>query len=145
MRMVNIKCQSLYLQAKNPSNDWIGDWVGPIGGMDVLEYIYIFCPCRDSDLGSLVFINPLTPELNTSAQRCLTIFLVGILFLEPCISLIRGVWRSEIPTHHVTRHNTPIHNILSTAPQLSISQKAVGTLPEDGNVMPNHVGDTIHN
>src|SRR5215510_8849182 len=42
--------------------------------------------------------------------------------------------------HHVTRHNTPIHNILSTAHQLSISQKALGTLPEDGNVMPKHVG-----
>jgi hypothetical protein len=26
---------------------------------------------------------------------------------------------------------------------LSISQKALGTLPEDGNVMPKHVGDTI--
>jgi hypothetical protein len=48
-------------------------------------------------------------------------------------------------THHVTRHNTPIHNILSTAPQLSISQKALGTLPEDGNVMLKHVGATIHN
>jgi hypothetical protein len=47
--------------------------------------------------------------------------------------------------HHYTRHNTPIHNIISTAPQLSISQKAIGTLPEDGNVMPKHVGDTIHN
>jgi hypothetical protein len=46
--------------------------------------------------------------------------------------------------HHVTRHNTPIHNILSTAAQLSISQKALGTLPEDGNVMPKHVGATIH-
>jgi hypothetical protein len=29
--------------------------------------------------------------------------------------------------------------------QLSISQKAIGTLPEDGNVMPKHVGATIHN
>jgi hypothetical protein len=48
-------------------------------------------------------------------------------------------------THHVTRHNAPIHNILSTAPQLSISQKPLGTLPEDGNVMPKHVGATIHN
>jgi hypothetical protein len=48
-------------------------------------------------------------------------------------------------THHVIRHNTPIHNILSTAPQLSISQKALGTLPEDGNVIPKHVGTTIHN
>src|SRR5215510_14426490 len=38
-------------------------------------------------------------------------------------------------THHVTRHYTSIHNILSTAPQLSISQKAIGTLPEDGNVL----------
>src|SRR5215475_12454289 len=38
-----------------------------------------------------------------------------------------------------------IHNILSTAPQLSISQKAIGTLPEDGNVMPKHVRATIYN
>jgi hypothetical protein len=45
----------------------------------------------------------------------------------------------EIATHHVTRHNTPIHTILSTAPQLSINQKALGKLPEDGNVMPKHV------
>jgi hypothetical protein len=27
---------------------------------------------------------------------------------------------------------------------LSISQKALGTLPQDGNVMPKHVGATIH-
>jgi hypothetical protein len=47
--------------------------------------------------------------------------------------------------HHVTRRNTPIHIILSTAPQLSVSQKALGTLPEDDNVMPKHVGATIHN
>jgi hypothetical protein len=44
-----------------------------------------------------------------------------------------------------TKNNTPIQNILSTAPQLGISQKALGTLPEDGNVMPKHVGTTIHN
>jgi hypothetical protein len=47
--------------------------------------------------------------------------------------------------HHVTRNNTPIHNILMTAPQLSISQKALGTLPDNGNIMPKHVGATIHN
>jgi hypothetical protein len=47
--------------------------------------------------------------------------------------------------HHVTKHNTPIHNILSTAPQLSVSQKALRTLPENGNVMPKHVGAIIHN
>jgi hypothetical protein len=40
---------------------------------------------------------------------------------------------------------TPIHNILPTAPQLEISQKALGKLPEDGNVMPKHVGATVHN
>jgi hypothetical protein len=28
---------------------------------------------------------------------------------------------------------------------LSISQKALGTLPEDGNVMPKYVGATTHN
>jgi hypothetical protein len=50
-----------------------------------------------------------------------------------------------VHAHHVTKHITPIHNILSTAPQLSISQKPLGTLPEDSNVMPIHVGTTIHN
>jgi hypothetical protein len=44
-----------------------------------------------------------------------------------------------------SKHNTPIHNIISTAPQWSISQKALETLPDDGNVMPKHVGATIHN
>ena len=47
--------------------------------------------------------------------------------------------------HHVTRHNTPIHNILSTASHLKITQKALETLPEDGNVMPKHAEATIHN
>jgi hypothetical protein len=54
-------------------------------------------------------------------------------------------WRSQFATHRATRHNTSIDNILSTAPQLSISQKALGTLTEDGNVMPKYVGATIHN
>jgi hypothetical protein len=36
-------------------------------------------------------INPLTPKLNPSAQRCLKrFFLLGIFLLEPCISLIYG-------------------------------------------------------
>jgi hypothetical protein len=37
------------------------------------------------------------------------------------------------------------HTILTPATQLSISQKTPGTLPEDGNAMPKHVGATIHN
>jgi hypothetical protein len=44
-----------------------------------------------------------------------------------------------------TKHNTPVHNILSTAPQLSISSKALGKLPKDGNVTPKHVGAIVHN
>jgi hypothetical protein len=51
----------------------------------------------------------------------------------------------SVRAHHVTRHNTPIHNILSTAPDLSISQKGLGTFPEDGNVMPKHVVAITHN
>jgi hypothetical protein len=58
----------------------------------------------------------------------------------------RVVSRDVVCTaHHVSRHNMPICNILSTAPQLSNSQKALGTLPDDVNVMPKHVGATIHN
>jgi hypothetical protein len=95
----------------------------------------------DIDL-SLQNINPLTPELNPSAQCYLTRFFTGdfaswtVHFVNICVK------NNE---HHVTRHNTPIHNILSTASQFSISQKALETLPEDGNVMPKHVGAIIHN
>jgi hypothetical protein len=35
--------------------------------------------------------------------------------------------------------------ISTTAPQLSISQKALGTVPEDGNVMLDLPGATIRN
>jgi hypothetical protein len=42
-------------------------------------------------------------------------------------------------------YNTPTHNILSTAPQLSIYQKALGMLIEDGNVILKRVGATINN
>jgi hypothetical protein len=59
-------------------------------------------------------------------------------------SVPSAVWEMHF-MHHVTGHNTPIHNILSTGPHLSISQKALGMLPEDGNVMLKHVGATIHN
>jgi hypothetical protein len=45
----------------------------------------------------------------------------------------------------VRMRTTHIDNIVSTASQLSIPQKALRTLPEDGNVMPKHVGATIHN
>jgi hypothetical protein len=52
----------------------------------------------------------------------------------------RVVSSDVVRAHHVTRHN-----ILSTAAHLNISQKALGTLPEESNVMPKHVGATIDN
>jgi hypothetical protein len=52
----------------------------------------------------------------------------------------RVISSNVFTTHRVTRHN----NILSTAPHLSISLKAL-TLPEDGNVMQKYVGATINN
>jgi hypothetical protein len=107
--------------------------------------------CQNTQRHVTKYINPLTQELNSSAQRCLMSFLLGILLLEPYISLIYA-WKNNKCNnylfsllYHATRHNTPIHNILSTAPQLSISQNALETLPEDGNVMPKHVADTIRN
>jgi hypothetical protein len=55
------------------------------------------------------------------------------------------IFRSEIATQHITKYNTPIHNILPTAPQLSISEITLGSFPEDGNAIPKHVGATMHN
>ena len=39
----------------------------------------------------------------------------------------------------------PSDVVRTAAPELSISQQALGTLPEDGNVMPKHEGATIPN
>jgi hypothetical protein len=46
-------------------------------------------------------------------------------------------------TRSLDQHTHPQY--LSTPPQWSISQKALETLPEEGNVMPKHVVATIHN
>jgi hypothetical protein len=61
------------------------------------------------------------------------------------IAIFRGhVLSSDVVlTRHVTRHTTPIRNILSTAPQLGISQKALGTLPDDHHVTRHNT--PIHN
>jgi hypothetical protein len=54
---------------------------------------YLFLTC-------LTNINPLTPELNPSMQHCRTrIFLLGILLLEPCISLIYA-WKTNKYTNY---------------------------------------------
>src|SRR5215471_16310747 len=90
------------------------------------------------------FVHPLIAELN---PICHLLALLGGATVV-VVSRLRVNYLQQdnwLRNSHVTRHNTPIHNILSTAPQFSISQKALGTLPEDGNVMPKHVGATIHN
>jgi hypothetical protein len=85
--------------------------------------------------------NPLTPELNTSGQACLTRYFTGdfayltVHFVNICVKIqqmqqlfikfINYVWylvhvsalhcvmsSAVVRTHHVTRHNTPIYNIL---------------------------------
>jgi hypothetical protein len=58
---------------------------------------------------------------------------------------VDGCFGSSDVVQCVTRNNTPNHNILSNAAQVSNSQKALGTLPEDGNVMSKQVGATIYN
>jgi hypothetical protein len=72
---------------------------------------------------------------------------VGLQVVWGRRGMFTDLWVGQLPNgrHHVTKRNTPIHNILSTAPQLSISQKTLGTLPEHGNVMPKHVGTAIIN
>jgi hypothetical protein len=55
-----------------------------------------------------------------------------------------------VPTERCSIEEQSIEHCLVTwcvaisAPQLSISQKALETLPDDGNVMLKHVGATIH-
>jgi hypothetical protein len=56
---------------------------------------------------------------------------------------VRFVSIYVVRTHSVNRQNTLIHNILSTALQLSISQKPLGKLPWCSKVLPIHVGATI--
>jgi hypothetical protein len=94
------------------------------------------------------FINYVLYLLQVSVLHCHSqgAFLVGS---ERCSIEEQSIeycgWACACACDHVTRHNTPIHNILSTASQFSISQKALGMLPEDGNIMSKHVGATIHN
>jgi hypothetical protein len=51
----------------------------------------------------------------------------------------------EIVDGHAVFNDVVRMRTTSLNTQLSISQKALGTLPEDGNVMPKHVGATIRN
>jgi hypothetical protein len=57
-----------------------------------------WCLCSENRVAiihtSCSDITPLTPELNPSAQRCLTRVFTGILFLQPCSSLIYA-WKTD--------------------------------------------------
>jgi hypothetical protein len=81
-------------------------------------------------------LNPLTPELNSSVQRCLTRILLGILLLEPWISLIYA-WKTN-------KCNNYSFSLLIMY-GISYMFRHYITFPENGNVMPKHVGATIHN
>jgi hypothetical protein len=87
-----------------------------------------------------------TPSVNTNGMKASDKY--TLKFYASSHELLRPSVLIMLPTavaHHVTRHNTPIHSILWTALQLSISQNALGTLPGNGTVMPKRVGATIHN
>jgi hypothetical protein len=91
-----------------------------------MSYIYIYgAPSKARNLTSYIYGRD---------------FLLGILLLESRISLIYAC-----KTNKYTNYSFSLLIIILTAPQLSISHKALETLPEDGNVMPKHVGATIHN
>jgi TRAP-type mannitol/chloroaromatic compound transport system permease small subunit len=85
-----------------------------------------------------------TNKCNNYSFSLLIMYGISYMFRH-YIAILRGALWRDAHAHHVTWHNTPIHNILSTAPHLSIYQKALGTFPEDGNLMPKHAEDTIHN
>src|SRR5215469_15305862 len=77
------------------------------------------------------------------SERC-SIEKQSIEYCGCCGVLCLVTWCAPRTTSLDKKSHNP-HNILSTASQLSISQKALETLPEDGNVMPKHAEATIHN
>jgi hypothetical protein len=81
---------------------------------------------------SIFTLNPSTQKLNPSAQRCLTRFLLGILFLEPCISLIYALKTNKC--------NYSFGLLIMYG-----SSYMFRHYMEDGNVMPKHVRATVHN
>jgi hypothetical protein len=100
------------------------DWVLKLSG---LRFVF-------KGLNSIVYTAGYTWRSRRAGHNCATLAFYGSNRCATTASHYSG-----------QAENAPIHNILSTAPQFSICQKALGTLPEDGNVMPKHVGAIIHN
>jgi hypothetical protein len=95
-------------------------------------------------------LNPLTPELIPSSQRSLTRFFTEdfaswtVHFVNICVKnqqMQQLFMRIHTTSLDTTRPSTIFYRLL-----LNLAfQKALGTLPEDGNVMPKQVGATIRN
>jgi hypothetical protein len=47
----------LYPRGKRPDTHWIGDWVVPGAGLDVMEKRKIACPCRESNMPTELALN----------------------------------------------------------------------------------------
>jgi hypothetical protein len=84
-----------------------------------------------------------TVKTNTYGSSILNILLINILGGENFDVLFTLVWMGALCLVNTSLYIS--HFIVSTVPELSISQKALGTLSEDGNVMPKHVKATIYN
>src|SRR5215510_3255411 len=102
----------------------------------IIHSVYLLCMVAPTCFGITLPFSGSVPSaflgmLNWVVDRILW---MGVLCLV--------TWCAERITSIDTKHHN-IHNILSTAAQLSISQKTLGTLPEDGNVMPKHTEATI--
>jgi hypothetical protein len=71
-------------------------------------------------------------------------YVLQLLHVSPSAFLVPSE-RCSIEKQSIEYCGWAIPNILSTAFKLGISQKALGTLAADGNVMAKQVAATIHN
>jgi hypothetical protein len=118
-------------------------------------------PCWERRITSEMWgFNPLTPELNPSAQRCLTRFTVDfaswiVHFVNICVKTYKYTNYSFSLLCMVTPTcfgiTLPSSGSVPSAfwemlnPSTIFYRLVLGTLPADCNVMPKHVGSTIHN
>jgi hypothetical protein len=104
-------------------------------------YLHMQCTLRCNFSSFCTFFGFHPSSLGNIQKTFLKIFFVYTLLPPPVCILLLFV--CIFPTSVCILPQSLC--ILTTAPQLSISQKVLGTLPEDGSVMPKHVGATIHN
>jgi hypothetical protein len=105
----------------------------------ILPRFYLICmtvshwPCLRNSVTQMC-INPLTPELHLSAQRCLPRFLLGILIFKGFTA--RSLYKSFGVKVLILTSLFPFFGIIL----LHFVPLCVGHLPEDGwSVLPKHV------